>query len=61
MATEHAYLHRFIDVEFIFDSARLGLSSSVNILQLADAALRVVFLLLTCHVFSYFFACSSYS
>ena len=41
----HAYLHRFIDVKFIFDSARLGLSSSVSILQIADAALRVVFLL----------------
>ena len=33
MATEHAYLHRFIDVKFIFDSARLGLSSSVSILS----------------------------
>ena len=34
-----------IDVYFIFDSARLGLFSSANILQIADAALRVVFLL----------------
>ena len=34
-----------IDVKFIFDSARSGLFSSANILQLADAALRVVFLL----------------
>ena len=34
-----------IDVKFIFDSARLGLFSSANILQLADVALRVVFLL----------------
>ena len=42
---KHAYLHRSIDVNFIFDSARLGLSSSANILQRADAALRVVFLL----------------
>ena len=42
---KHAYLHRSIDVNFIFDSARLGLSSSANILQIADAALRVVFLL----------------
>ena len=33
------------DVKFIFDSARLGLSSSANILQIADVALRVVFLL----------------
>ena len=35
-----------IDVKFTFDSARLGLFSSVNILKIADAALRVVFLLL---------------
>ena len=34
-----------IDVKFIFDSVRLDLSSSANILQIADAALRVVFLL----------------
>ena len=38
-------LHRSIDVKFILDSARLGLSSSTNILQIADVALRVVFLL----------------
>ena len=31
--------------KFIFDSVRLGLSSSENILQIADAALRVVVLL----------------
>ena len=30
----------------MFNSVRLGLSSSANILQLADVALRVVFLLL---------------
>ena len=42
---KHAYLHRSIDAKFIFDSARLGLSSSANILQIADVALRVVFLL----------------
>ena len=41
---KHAYLHRSIDVKFIFDSARLGLFSSANILQIADVALRVVFL-----------------
>ena len=29
----------------IFDSARLGLFSSANILQIADVALQVVFLL----------------
>ena len=34
-----------IVVKFTFDSARLGLSSSANILQIADVALRVVFLL----------------
>ena len=35
-----------VDVKFTFDSARLGLFSSSNILQIADVALRVVFLLL---------------
>ena len=40
---KHAYLHRSIDVKFIFDSVRLGLSSSANILRIADVALRVVF------------------
>ena len=35
-----------IDVEFIFDSARLGLFDSANcILQIANVALRVDFLL----------------
>ena len=34
-----------IGVKFIFDSVRLGLSSSAKILQIADVALRVVFLL----------------
>ena len=34
-----------IDVKFIFDSVRLGLSSSSSILQIADVAFRVVFLL----------------
>ena len=33
------------DVKFIFDSVPLGLSSSANILQIADVALLVVFLL----------------
>ena len=32
-----------IDVKFIFDTARLGLFSSDNILQIVDVALRVVF------------------
>ena len=34
-----------IDIKFIFDSACLGLFSSPNILQIADIAHRVVFLL----------------
>ena len=34
-----------IDVKLISDSARLGLFSSSNLLQIADVALRVVFLL----------------
>ena len=33
-----------IDVKFIFDSARLGLFSYANILQIADVALWIVFL-----------------
>ena len=33
------------DVKFIFDGARLGLFSSEDILQIADVALRVVYLL----------------
>ena len=38
-------IHWCIDVQFIFDSVRLGLSSSTNILQIADVKLQVVFLL----------------
>ena len=34
-----------IDFNFIFDNVRLRLSSSANILQIADVALQVVFLL----------------
>ena len=44
-----------IDVKFIFGSARLGLFSSVDTLQVADVALRVVFLLFL-PFFSYYFA-----
>ena len=44
-----------IDVKFIFDSARLGLFSSVNILQIADVAPQVVFLLFL-PFFSHYFA-----
>ena len=44
-----------IDIKFIFDDAHLGLFSSANILQIADVALPVVFLLfLLC--FRYYFA-----
>ena len=34
-----------INVKFIFNGARLGLFSFANILQIADVALRLVFLL----------------
>ena len=34
-----------IDVKFTFDSALLGLFSLTNILQIADVALPIVFLL----------------
>ena len=44
-----------IDVKFIFDSARLGLFSSANILQIADVTLPVVFLLFLPD-FKYYFA-----
>ena len=40
------YLHRSIDVKFIFDSACLRLFSFANILQISSLPLRVVFLLL---------------
>ena len=33
----------YVDVKFIFDSVRLGFSSSANILQITDVTLRVVF------------------
>ena len=38
-------MRTYIDVKLIFDTVRLGLSSSASILQIADVALRVVFLL----------------
>ena len=44
-----------IDVKFTFDSARLGLFSSANIFQIADVALRIVFLLFF-PCFTYYFA-----
>ena len=34
-----------INIKFTFDSARLGFFSSTNVLQIADVALPVVFLL----------------
>ena len=55
---KHAYLRRSMDVKFIFDSARLGFNFvqlRKYIVQIADVALRVIFLLfLTC--FKPFFA-----
>ena len=55
-----------IDVKFIFDSVCLGLSSSANILQIADVVLRFASCLLA--VFAMFLAiflptssCSSHS
>ena len=45
-----------IDVKLIFDSAPLGLSSSSNILQIADVALRVVFSLFLLCFFCYYYA-----
>ena len=53
-----------IDVKFIFDSVLLGLFSSASILQIADVALRVVFVLfLPCFlaIISPSLSCSSYS
>ena len=44
-----------IDVKFIFNSVRAGLSISANILQIAGVALQVVFCCF-CYVFSYYFA-----
>ena len=52
---KHAHLHRFIDVKFIFDGTRLGLFSSANILQIADVALGVIFLLFLPCFYLFFF------
>ena len=49
-----------IDVKFMFDGVRLGFSSSANILQITDVALRVV-LLLFLAIISPSSNCSSYS
>ena len=60
---ESSHVLTCIDVKFIFDSVRLGLSSSANILQIADVALRVVFLLFAMFlaIISLSSSCSSYS
>ena len=53
-----------IDVKVIFDSGRLGLSSSAGILQIADIALRVVFLLFFAMILAIIWpssSCRSYS
>ena len=42
-----------IDIKFKFDSVRLGLSSSANILQIADVALASCCF---CYVFSHYLA-----
>ena len=44
-----------IDVKFIFDSVRLGLFSSANILQIADVAPELCSCSF-CHVFNFNFA-----
>ena len=45
-----------IDVKFIFDSARLGLFSSANILQIADVAFFELSSRCSSHGFSYYLA-----
>ena len=54
-----------IDVKFIFDTVLLGLSSSANILQIADIPLRVVFEIAVFVIFLVIIlprsSCSSYS
>ena len=54
-----------IDVKFIFDTVLLGLSSSANILQIGDTALRVVFQLAVFVIFLVIIlprsSCSSHS
>ena len=49
-----------IDIKLIFDSVHLCLFSSANILQIADVALRVAFLLFLA-IISPSSSCSSYS
>ena len=60
---ESSHVLTCIDVKFIFDSVPLGLSSSANILQIADVALRVVFLLFAMFlaIISPSSSCSSYA
>ena len=53
---KHAYLHRSIDVKFIFDSARLGLSSPANILQTAGCRPSSCFLAVFAMFLALFFA-----
>ena len=56
---KHAYLHRSIDVKFIFDSACLGLFSSASILQIADGPWSCLLAVLA--TFLVIFSPSSYS
>ena len=50
-----------INVKFIFDSVRLGLSSSADILQIADVALFLLFFAMFLAIISPRSSCSSYS
>jgi len=50
-----------INVKFIFDSARLGLFGSANILQIAHIALRELCLLAVLAMFLVIFSPCSYS
>ena len=45
-----------IDVKFIFDSSRLGLFSSANILQIAEMSPFELSSCCSCHVVSNYFA-----
>ena len=50
-----------IDVKFIFDSLRLRMSSSANIHQIADVALRVAVFAMFLAIISHSSSCRSYS
>ena len=58
---KHAYLHGSIDVKFIFDSARLGLSSSANTYSPNRRCRPSSCLLAVLAMFLVIFSASSYS